>query len=100
MDGRDIGTVIFPDADVKIFLTAGNKSRAERRYAELIAKGENVTFEKVLTDITKRDHDDSSRAVAPAVAAPDAILIDNSDFTPEMTFAKALEIIETKIRLK
>ena len=100
MDGRDIGTVIFPDADVKIFLTAGNKSRAERRYAELIAKGENVTFEKVLTDITKRDHDDSSRAVAPAVAAPDAILIDNSDFTPEMTFAKALEIIESKIRLK
>ncbi len=98
MDGRDIGTVIFPDADVKIFLTAGNESRAERRYAELIGKGENITFQKVLEDMGKRDQNDSSRAVAPAIPADDAVILDNTEFTKEMTFDRALEIISQKLR--
>ncbi len=78
MDGRDIGTVILPDADVKIFLTASNEVRARRRVAELAERGMPATYEDVLTDMEKRDEQDRNRAVAPAVAAPDAIHFDNS----------------------
>ncbi len=78
MDGRDIGTVILPDADVKIFLTASNEVRARRRVAELAEKGMPATYEDVLADMEKRDEQDRTRAVAPAVAAPDAIHFDNS----------------------
>ncbi len=78
MDGRDIGTVILPDADVKIFLTASNEVRARRRVAELIEKGMPATYEDVLADMEQRDEQDRNRAVAPAVAAPDAIHFDNS----------------------
>ena len=83
MDGRDIGTVILPNADVKIFLSASDECRAERRCKELREKGIETTFEEVLADMRERDHNDSSRAVAPAVAAPDAVLFDNSGMTPD-----------------
>lgn len=97
MDGRDIGTVIFPDAEVKIFLTAGNTSRAQRRYLELIEKGENITLEQVLADIETRDNNDRTRKEAPAVPAEDAVFLDNSELTPEETVAAALKIIESKL---
>ena len=99
MDGRDIGTVIFPDADVKIFLVAGNEARAKRRHAELIEKGEKITYEQVLADMEKRDVNDRTRKEAPAVPADDAIMLDNSAFTPEQTIDAALEIIKTKLKI-
>ena len=83
MDGRDIGTVILPNADVKIFLTASDECRAQRRCAELNEKGIATTYEEVLADMIARDRADSTRAVAPAVAAPDAIPFDNSALTPQ-----------------
>lgn len=100
MDGRDIGTVVLPDAQVKIFLKAGNEERARRRYEELIAKGEDVKFEDVLDDMLKRDKNDSTRAAAPCVPAHDAVLLDNSGFEPEMTERKAMEIINAKLGTK
>ena len=98
MDGRDIGTVIFPDADVKIFLTAGNEARAIRRHAELVEKGENITVEQVLADMERRDVNDRTRKEAPAIPAEDAIHLDNSAFTKEQTLNAALEIINSKLR--
>lgn len=80
MDGRDIGTVILPDADVKIFLTASNEARATRRYNELIAKGQTVDFADVLRELVERDAADSGRAVAPLKPAEDAHIFDNSDY--------------------
>ena len=97
MDGRDIGTVILPDADVKIFLTASPEGRAKRRYLELIEKGEDVVYEKVLADMRVRDAADSTREVAPAVAAPDAVLLDNSDIGTDETLVCALELIKSKL---
>lgn len=97
MDGRDIGTVIMPDANVKIFLISNNETRAQRRCEELILKGVQTTYEEVLADLEKRDANDSSRAVAPLVPAPDATFLDNSLFTPDQTFARALEIIRERI---
>lgn len=94
MDGRDIGTVILPDADVKIFLTASNEVRARRRVAELAEKGMPDTYEHVLADMEKRDEQDRTRSVAPAVAAPDAIHFDNS-FNG---FDEAVEALLTVIR--
>ncbi len=78
MDGRDIGTVILPDAQVKIFLTASNEVRARRRVAEMAEKGMPTTYEQELADMEQRDRQDRTRTVAPAVAAPDAIFFDNS----------------------
>ena len=98
MDGRDIGTVIFPDADVKIFLTASNEARARRRYAELAAKGISTTYEEVLADMIQRDTNDSTRAVAPAIAAPDATVLDNSELSAEETVSEALKIIENGLK--
>ncbi len=100
MDGRDIGTVVLPNAQVKIFLKAGNEERARRRYEELIAKGQDVKFEDVLDDMLKRDKNDSTRAAAPCVPAHDAVLLDNSGFEPEMTERKAMEIINAKLGTK
>lgn len=97
MDGRDIGTVIMPDAHVKLFVEASPRSRAVRRHAELMEKGDTSTFEEVLEDIIKRDNNDRNRTVAPAIPAEDAIYIDNSEFTPEQTLARALEIINEKL---
>ncbi|MBQ6633860.1 MAG: (d)CMP kinase [Ruminococcus sp.] len=83
MDGRDIGTVILPDAQIKIFLTASAEKRAERRHKELIEKGENISFEEVLEDIKKRDEQDMNRETAPLKQADDAILVDTSELTLE-----------------
>lgn len=100
MDGRDIGTVIIPDAEVKIFLVASAEARAERRYKELIEKGEQCTYESVLADIKERDNNDSTRAVAPAIPAKDAIFLDNSDLNQEQTIDKVIEIIEKTVKKK
>lgn len=97
MDGRDIGTVIFPDADVKIFLTASIEARALRRVKELEAKGIAATYEDVLSDMRTRDKNDSERTVAPAVAAADAVLLDNSLLDVEGTIEAALKIISDKM---
>ncbi len=88
MDGRDIGTVIMPDADLKVFLTASPEARAERRFAELRAKGQDCTYEEVLEDIVKRDAQDTGRDIAPAVAADDAIVFDNSGMGLDETVEK------------
>jgi len=100
MDGRDIGTVILPKADVKIFLTASNEKRAERRVAELLAKGMSVTFDEVLSDMIARDEQDRNRDIAPAVPAEDSILLDTSDCTLEESIDKAIEIIEQTLAKK
>lgn len=98
MDGRDIGTVVLPQATVKLFLSASAASRAQRRHAELIAKGEQITEEQVLADLLWRDKNDRSRDIAPLVQAPDAIPLDTSDCTPEETLQKALAIVRKTIR--
>ncbi len=97
MDGRDIGTVIFPDAQVKIYLVASNLARAERRCEELKAKGENKTVEEVLADMAERDKNDSTRKTAPAVPATDAVFLDTSAYQPEETLEEALKIIMSKV---
>lgn len=96
MDGRDIGTVILPDADVKIFLTASDECRATRRRDELLAKGIETTYEEVLADMQKRDSDDRNRAVAPAVAAPDAIVVDNSWMNVEESTDAVIKLVREK----
>ncbi len=83
MDGRDIGTVVFPEAQLKIFMTADPKIRAQRRYAELIAKGQQVSFDEVYKNVIERDNLDTSREESPLRKAPDAIILDNSHMTPE-----------------
>ena len=98
MDGRDIGTVILPDAPVKIFLTASAQSRAERRYKELIEKGQQVTMDGILHDINERDRQDMTRAVAPLKQADDAVLLDTSSLTLEESIAAVLRIIREKRR--
>lgn len=97
MDGRDIGTVILPHAEVKFFVTVSDKERARRRYKELIAKGEVITEEEVYETMKARDLQDSTRAVAPAVPAEDAIFLDNSGDFDEV-IAKAIDIIEEKTK--
>lgn len=87
MDGRDIGTVVLPDATVKIFLTASPEARAQRRFAELQAKGEQADFETVLADIRRRDDQDTHRAAAPLRRAEDALLVDTSELDIEQSFA-------------
>ena len=97
MDGRDIGTVIFPDAEVKIFLTASPEARARRRTLELAEKGLNTPYEEVLRDIIARDKNDREREVAPAVAAEDAIILDNSELDLDGTVAEAIRMIRSRI---
>ena len=97
MDGRDIGTVIFPDAEVKIFLVANAETRAMRRCRELEEKGQTVSYETVLHDIRERDAQDSGREIAPAVAAPDAIVLDNSGMDLDACVDAVLKIFEEKI---
>ncbi len=94
MDGRDIGTVILPHADVKIFLTASLECRAARRHAELQEKGQDVTYEDVLSDMQKRDTADREREVAPAVAAVDAVTLDNSWMSPEQSADAVIELVK------
>lgn len=97
MDGRDIGTVVLPDADVKIFLTASPEARAKRRYKELVEKGSDVKYEDVLSDMVKRDYDDSHRVIAPLKQAEDAILVDTSDIGLEESIALIIRTIKENI---
>jgi cytidylate kinase len=83
MDGRDIGSVVFPDAELKIFLTASTQVRAQRRYKELKDKGLDVSFDEILKNIEERDHIDSTREESPLVKTEDAIVLDNSNLTPK-----------------
>ena len=96
MDGRDIGTVILPNAEVKIFLTAQPEARAQRRFDELLARGENVTFEGVLKDIQRRDEQDTNRPIAPLRQAEDAVLLDNSTLDLAQTVQAVLRVIAEK----
>ena len=99
MDGRDIGTVILPNADVKIFMTASDEARAKRRTLELQAKGMDVRYEDVLREMRERDHNDSTREVAPAVAAADAVLLDNSGMTVEESADAVIALVQKKVGL-
>ena len=94
MDGRDIGTVILPDAQLKIFITASPEIRAKRRYDELIAKNQDVTFGDVLADLNKRDYNDMHRAESPLRQAEDAVLLDTSELDFEQTVCRVLELAE------
>ena len=96
IDGRDIGTVVIPNADVKIFLTADPKVRAKRRYNQLISKGQSTTFDEILELINKRDYNDIHRKISPLKKADDAILVDNSSLNQKNTVDKLMEIIEKK----
>jgi cytidylate kinase len=97
MDGRDIGTVILPDAKVKIYLSASPEGRAQRRYDELQAKGDPATYEEVLADMIKRDYDDMHREIAPLKQAEDAIPVDTSGETLEESVAKIKDIVYKKL---
>lgn len=94
MDGRDIGTVVLPDADLKIFLTASPEARADRRYKELEGKPDAPSYEKVLADIIKRDRDDSTRAVSPLKMAEDAVLCDTTELSLEESVEKIITMIK------
>lgn len=96
IDGRDIGTVVLPNADVKIFLTADPKVRAKRRYNQLISKGQSTTFDEILELINKRDYNDIHRKISPLKKANDAILVDNSNLNQQDTVYKLIEIIKKK----
>ena len=97
MDGRDIGTVVLPNATVKIFLTASAEERARRRYDELIAKGMNVTFKEVYDDMVQRDYADSHREIAPLKQADDAVLADTTGLEPEQSLELILNIVKERI---
>lgn len=94
LEGRDIGTVVFPDAELKFFLTASAETRATRRHAELVAKGQTITFEETLADVKRRDAQDEGRAVAPLKRADGAILVDSTDLSFEETVAKMLDDVK------
>ena len=98
MDGRDIGTVVFPDAELKIFMTASPETRARRRFDELRAKGQNVTFEEVLENVEERDYIDTHRHDSPLRQAEDAIEIDNSALTREEQFHHVVELADKTLR--
>ncbi|MCQ2463335.1 MAG: (d)CMP kinase [Clostridia bacterium] len=99
MDGRDIGTVVLPDAQVKIFLTASAEVRAKRRYNELTQKGIQCGYDDVLSDMIKRDYDDSHRAIAPLKPAEDSVTVDTSNFTLEQSVEAVIKTIEDKINV-
>lgn len=92
LEGRDIGTVVFPDAEVKIFLTARPEVRARRRYDELIGRGESVGYDEILDDVRRRDRQDETRAVAPLRPADDALIVDSSELDIEGVVARVLEV--------
>lgn len=97
MDGRDIGSVVFPEAELKVFMTASADIRAQRRYSELKEKGEDITFEEVLKNVKHRDDIDSNRKNSPLIQAEDAIKIDNSHLTQEEQFEKILNLAKKRI---
>jgi cytidylate kinase len=98
MDGRDIGTVVLPWADVKIFLTASPEERAKRRFIELQEKGDTATFEEVLADMKQRDYNDTHRATAPLKQADDAVLADTSDITLEQSVELLKSIVKERLQ--
>jgi CMP/dCMP kinase len=93
LEGRDIGTVVFPDAEVKVFLTARPEVRARRRYDELVARGERVELDAILDDVRRRDHQDETRAVAPLRPAEDALIVDSSELGIDGVVAKVVEVV-------
>jgi cytidylate kinase len=95
MVGRDIGTVVLPDADLKVYLDASVEERARRRYDELVARGDEISFEKVLSAMKKRDEIDSNRAVAPLRAASDAVVIDTDDLAIDQVVAKVIALVQS-----
>jgi cytidylate kinase len=97
MDGRDIGTVVFPTAEVKLFMTASPEKRAQRRFEELTAKGDDVTYEKVLKNVQDRDHIDTHRKDSPLVKAADAIEIDNSNLSIQQQFDKVVLLVQNTL---
>lgn len=97
MDGRDIGTVVFPDAELKLFVTADPKVRAQRRLDELKEKGQETTFEEVLANLEKRDHIDSHRSDSPLKQADDAVVLDNSSMTRDEQFEWVMRLVNQKI---
>ncbi|KIA86812.1 (d)CMP kinase [Flavobacterium sp. AED] len=99
MDGRDIGTVVFPDAELKIFMTAGADTRAQRRFDELQEKGDSVTYEEVLKNVEERDYIDTHRKDSPLVMADDAIEIDNSYLTREEQFKVVLDLVDEVVKI-
>lgn len=98
MDGRDIGTVVFPSAELKLFMVASAEKRASRRYDELISRGDNVSFQEVLFNVQERDRLDSSREDSPLIKATDAIEFDNSDMTIKEQFEKICFLIDEKLK--
>ncbi len=93
MDGRDIGTVVFPDADLKIFLTASPETRAQRRFKEMVDEGRDISYESVLKNVTQRDLMDTTRKDSPLLKAEDAVEIDNGDMDVQQTFETALDLV-------
>ena len=98
MDGRDIGTVVFTDAELKIFMTSSAETRAQRRFDELIQKGEKVSYKEVYTNVVERDRVDTTRKDSPLVKAESAIEIDNSELSKEKQFEIILKLVEEKLR--
>jgi len=94
MDGRDIGTVVFPNADLKLWITASNEVRAARRYKEMLERGHNVTLEDVVKNVVERDRIDSTRDISPLVKAEDAIAIDNSTLSKKETLQEAMKLVD------
>ena len=97
MDGRDIGTVVLPNATLKLFLTASAEDRAQRRYNELVAKGTKVTFKEVYDDMVQRDYNDSHREIAPLKQAEDAVLLDTTGFEAEQSLELIIKTIKERI---
>lgn len=97
MDGRDIGTVVFPDAELKLFMTASSKTRAQRRFDELVEKGQHITFEEVLQNVEERDYIDTHREDSPLVKADDAIEVDNSSLSKKEQFELVLNLVKEKM---
>jgi cytidylate kinase len=98
LDGRDIGTVVCPDADAKLFITASQEARAERRVKELQARGETAIYARVLQDMQERDARDQGRSISPTKPATDALIIDTSDLTADQVFERALAFIASKMK--
>ena len=98
LDGRDIGTVIAPEADAKLFVTASVAARAGRRFLEMAARGLPVTLDEIEADLALRDARDRGRSAAPLTAAPDALLLDNSELSPEASVAEAFRLVESRLR--
>lgn len=98
MDGRDIGTVVFPQAELKLFLTASAEVRAKRRFDELVGKGQTPDYEDVLADVNDRDYRDTHRAESPLRQADDAVVVDNSDMTPDEQMRHIIAIFEDRLK--